>query len=182
MASEPAPIRPLRRIEYEKLVESGTFRGEKIELLYGALVPMSPIGPPHASSVQRLDALMHARLGSRIAIRIQLPFAARDLSEPEPDVALVPPGDYDEAHPAEASLIVEIAGSSLSQDRGTKARLYAECAVPEYWIVNLATRELEVHTEPSNGKYAAVSTLSRSDSVTLRAFRDVTFRVSDLIR
>src|SRR5450432_3867156 len=136
----PEIIRPLRRTEYDQLVTLGAFRGEKIELLEGVLVAMSPIGPPHSSSVQRLNALLVLALVGRAVVRPQLPFAALEFSEPEPDLAVVPLGDYDVEHPAEADLIIEVAESSLAIDRGKKLRLYAACAVPEYWIVNLVDR------------------------------------------
>ena len=91
MATDPAmPFRPLRRVEYDKLIELGAFQGEHIELLEGQLVPMSPIGPPHSSTMQRLNALLLPALLGRATVRIQDPFAAHDLSEPEPDVAVVP--------------------------------------------------------------------------------------------
>ncbi len=98
-------FRPLRRVEYDKLIELGAFQDEKIELLEGVLVRMSPIGPPHSSAVQKLNAILTPTLAARAAVRIQSPFAALDLSEPEPDVAVVPAGSYDQAHPDKASSI-----------------------------------------------------------------------------
>src|SRR5262249_61644787 len=91
----PEGFRPLRRVEYDKLIELGAFQNEHIELLEGLLVPMSPIGPPHSSSVQKLNELLLPKLLGRATVRIQSPFAALEISEPEPDVAVVPLGDYD---------------------------------------------------------------------------------------
>jgi len=130
-------IRPLRRAEYDKLVALGAFQDERIELLNGVLVPMSPIGPPHSPAVQKLSTLLFRALDGVAAIRVQSPFAALDESEPEPDIAVVPLGDYDTAHPNVAHWIVEVADSSVERDRGLKLGIYAGCGVPEYWIVNL---------------------------------------------
>jgi Uma2 family endonuclease len=146
--------RPLRRSEYDQLVGLGAFIDEHIELLDGALVQMSPIGPPHCATVDRLNKLLVMALADKALVRVQAPFAAGDLSEPEPDLALVPLADHDAAHPDCAYLVIEVAESSLTTDRGRKAHLYAECQVPEYWVANLAARQVEVHTEPVSGAYA----------------------------
>src|SRR3954469_19367427 len=125
-------IRPLRRVEYDQLVSLGAFQNERIELLEGALVAMSPIGAPHSSAVQKLTRLLVLALEGRAAVRCQSSFAAQDYSEPEPDFAVVPLGEYDTDHPHEAYLIIEVADSSLDIDRGKKLRVYANCGVPEY--------------------------------------------------
>jgi len=175
-------VRPLRRAEYEKLVELGAFEDEKIELLYGALVEMSPTGLPHASTSQKLTLLLVRALADRAAIRIQLPFAALEHSEPEPDFAVVPLAEYDTEHPSTAWLIVEVAESSLRTDRGVKKRLYAECRVPEYWIVNLVDRVIEVHQEPGGGDYAVVTAYRKGEAIRLSQLPDVEIRVDDVIK
>ncbi|HEY6726730.1 MAG TPA: Uma2 family endonuclease, partial [Polyangiaceae bacterium] len=117
-------IRPLRRQEYDQLVALGAFVDERIELLEGQLVPMSPIGPPHSSAVQTLTELLLPALLGRARVFSQSPFAALDSSEPDPDVAIVPLGDYHHEHASEAYLIIEVAQSSLARDRGQKQRIY----------------------------------------------------------
>jgi Uma2 family endonuclease len=174
-------FRPLRRIEYDKLVELGAFQHEHLELLEGLLVPMSPIGPPHSSAVMILDALFQHLLFGRASVRAQMPFAALDFSEPEPDIAVVPLGRYDTAHPDQAHLIIEVAETSLPTDRGIKLRLYASCGVPEYWIVNLSERVIEVHSDPSNGVYAKMTRYEHVQSVRPIRFPDIDVRVSDII-
>jgi Uma2 family endonuclease len=147
-------IRPLRRVEYDQLVSLGAFQEERLELLEGELVAMSPIGASHGAAVEQLTYLLVLALYGRAGIKCQSPFAALEHSEREPDFALVPLADYRTDHPAEAYLIIEVADSSLALDRGKKLRLYASCAVPEYWIVNLPERCIEVYTGPSPGAYA----------------------------
>jgi Uma2 family endonuclease len=180
--SHPEGIRPLRRVEYDQLIRLGAFENEKIELLDGVLVPMSPIGAPHASAVQKLGELLIPPLVGRASVRLQNPFAALEISEPEPDVVVAPRSDYDTDHPAEAHLIIEVSESSLKKDRGLKRRLYAECGVPEYWVVNLVDRRIEVYTEPVGASYRQVTLYERGESIRLQRFPDVEVRVLDVMK
>lgn len=175
-------IRPLRRVEYDKLVALGVFEGERIELIDGALRHMSPIGAPHCNTVDLLTELLVLTFVGRARVRIQGSFAAGELSEPEPDVCVLPLGDYHAEHPQRAHLIIEVAESSLSFDRGRKARLYAECGVPEYWIVNLVERTVEVHCAPDAGQYQQVSVHQKGARLRLVAFADVELSVDDFLR
>ena len=175
-------IRPLRRAEYDQLVKLGAFKDERIELLEGVLVAMSPIGTGHCFSVRKLTELLVLALHGRATVSCQLPFAALEFSEPEPDFAILPLGDYDTDHPSEAYLIIEVSESSLALDRGKKLRLYASCAVPEYWVVNLPERCIEVYTGPIPGAYSLVEKYQRGQSIRLVAFPDVSFAVSDVLK
>jgi len=175
-------IRPLRRVEYDQLVKLGAFEDERIELLEGELVAMSPIGPPHSGAVQKLTRLLVLALEGRAAVRCQLPMAALEFSEPEADFAVVSRADFDLDHPSEAYLVIQVAESSLAKDRGKKLRLYASCAIPEYWIVNLPERCIEVYTVPTPGAYAQVERYERGQSIRLVTFPDVAFAVSDILK
>jgi Uma2 family endonuclease len=178
----PELFRPLRRVEYDRLVALGSFDGERIELVGGALRRMSPIGPPHTSTVDRLTRLFVLALADLAWVRVQGSFAADELSEPEPDFCIFPLGDYDAAHPSEAHLIVEVSDSSLEYDRGEKARLYASCGVPEYWVVNLVDRVVEVHREPASGGYRRVTVVPKGGRLRLLAFPKVELAVDDFVR
>jgi Uma2 family endonuclease len=182
VSSAPEPFRPLRRVEYDQLVALGTFEGERIELIGGALRRMSPIGPPHTSTVDRLTRLLVLALADLAWVRVQGSFAADELSEPEPDFSIFPLGDYDDRHPSEAHLIVEVSDSSLPYDRGEKAQLYASCGVPEYWIVNLVDRVVEVHREPGTGGYGLVTTVPKGGRLRLLAFPEIELAVDDFLR
>src|SRR5262245_32807164 len=130
---DPLPassLRPLRRAEYDRLVELGAFAEERIELLYGQLVQMSPQGTRHAYVIGQLNQILVPLLLKRALVRVQMPLAASDISEPEPDLALVEPRAHLSDHPQSAFLVVEVAGDSLQKDRVVKARLYAESGVP----------------------------------------------------
>jgi Uma2 family endonuclease len=184
---DPAEIQPderrlIRRSEYERMVDLGLFEDERVELLYGVIVKMSPHGPEHDAPLARLNELLVAGLRGRARIRVQSSFAASDGSEPEPDLAVVPPGDYDDAHPSTAWLIVEVAKSSLAKDRGPKARLYAESGVPEYWVVNLVDGLIEVHTLPQDGLYRQIIRYGRKDTIRSERFADLDVAVADILR
>jgi Uma2 family endonuclease len=154
-ALQPEQMRPLRRAEYDRLVADGVFEDERLELLGGALFGMSPQGRAHirvSAEIARCLYLELMRLGTldQFTIQSHSPYAASEISEPEPDVAVVPRGMdlADRCH-----LLVEVADSSLRRDRGIKARIYAAAEVPEYWIVDLAGRAVEVHTAPVEATY-----------------------------
>ena len=178
----PERIRPLRRSEFESLVAQGRFEGERVELIEGVLVEMTPQAPGHAACVQRLTRVLSRMLTGRADVRVQLPLAVSDDSLPEPDIAVVPVADFDDRHPTSALLVVEVAGTSLRKDRLVKADLYARAGVPEYWLVNLLDRHIEVHTGPSASAYTGVAESAVGTSIRLIAFADVEVAVSDILR
>ena len=158
------------RDEYHAL--SDILRDRHVELLEGEIIEMAPIGPSHAAITQPLTDLIAKAFGPGFSVRSQTPVALgdeRNASEPEPDVAVVAGSWRDylsrQPGPADIKLIVEIADSSLSYDRTIKAALYATAGIPEYWIVNLLERQLEVYREPGEAGYAAVSNYLAGGSV-----------------
>jgi Uma2 family endonuclease len=177
----PETPRPLRRSEYDQLVALGAFEGERVELLRGVIVRMSPHGPGHDAPLDRLTELLIVALGVRAKVRVQSAFVAADDSEPAPDLCVVPRREYDAAHPDRAFLIIEVAASSLSKDRNVKAPLYAESGVPEYWIVNLSARSIEVHSEPEADGYRSVQAFHNGALIQLRQFPDVFVKVDDVL-
>ena len=119
-------------------------------------------------------------LADRARVDVQSSFAAPDESEPEPDLLVAPLGDYLDAPPDKAWLIVEVADSSLERDRA-KARLYAAAGVTEYWIINLLDKHVEVHREPQAGGYARVTSYGRGGIMRMVAFEDVQVPVADIL-
>jgi Uma2 family endonuclease len=162
-------------------VDAGTFDGKKVELIDGRLVAMSPQGERHAFSVTRLTKLLVLALGDRADVRVQVPLAASDISEPEPDIAIVTPGDYLDDHPQRALLVIEVAQASLGNDRTAKKALYAAAGVPEYWIVNLEAGVVEVYREPRGETYAAQADYGRNATIPVPGFDDVRVVVGDFI-
>jgi Uma2 family endonuclease len=173
--------RLLTRAEYEDLVRRGVFDDAKVELLYGRVVSMSPQGDPHRISVRRLARILIRALGDRAAVDIQASYAASDVSKPEPDIVVLPPGDDVEGPQQRAWLVVEVADSSISRDRDVKSRLYAAALVPEYWIVNLVDEVVEVHRGPEHDGYASVTRHARGETLVVPGFEDVTVGVADVL-
>jgi len=157
---EDLAIRPLRVREYEMLAEAGAFDNEKVELLYGRIVPMRPQGSEHAYSVARLNKVLVIALGDHAAVRPQLPFVASEYSMPEPDLCVVSELSA-EAHPERALLVIEVSFSSLKLDRNLKSRLYAEAKIPEYWVVDVGNAEVIVHQDPGKRGYRRVEHVGR---------------------
>jgi len=139
------------RAEYDRLIEEGVFQpGERLELLAGQLVVREPQGTPHATGIRLVTRALREVFQQDIwNVDMQLPVALDEDSEPEPDVAVTAgePRDFLPSHPARPVLVVEVAEATLALDREEKGSLYARARVPEYWILNLRGRVLEVYRE-----------------------------------
>jgi Uma2 family endonuclease len=179
MRSEP--MRPLKRVEYERLALEGFFDDEKVELLFGMVVPMTPIDPAHSESTSRVADALRDRLRGRGRVREQNPLAASDISEPQPDIAVVPNVEYWKEHPTRAFLIVEVSRSSLRRDKGPKVVLYGLAEVDEYWIVNHVDEVVEVYRDRHNGEWRQRTTHQRGDTIAMLAFPDVQVAVSEIL-
>ena len=172
-------IRPILRHEYDQMVKLGLFEDERVELLDGVLVTMSPIGPDHDAAVSWLTKVFVRAVGDRAEVRPQCTFGA-GRSAPQPDLALVPPGSYRKAHPEAALLIVEVSNSSLRTDRGVKARIYATAGVPEYWVVNLVDEQVEVFRDPTGDSYRVTTVARRGDPLEPATLPEVIVDVAEL--
>ena len=177
----PERVRPLKRVEYERLVSEGLFDDERIELLGGVIVEMSPQDPQHADTIAGLAELLQRMVSADKHVRAHSPFAASEDSLPEPDIAVVPRVGYSKAHPDEAYLVVEVSNSSLRKDRVLKSDIYALAGVPEYWIVNLADRQVEVRTKPQRGGYAATTIVRPGDTIRVASLGNLEIAVSDFL-
>jgi Uma2 family endonuclease len=162
------------------MIAAGLFRDERIELIRGVIVEMTPQNAPHAGLIELLTHLLLPRLAGRANVRVQLPFVAGADSLPEPDLALVPPGRHTGGHPDRAFLVIEVADASLRFDRRDKAELYADAGVPEYWVVNIAQRLIERHSDPVAGAYTRVTPFRPGEAIAPLAFPDVTISVDEL--
>jgi len=180
--------RRFSRAEYYRAAETSVFApGERLELIGGKIIVMSPIGPPHATGVGKSeDALRAAFASVRCHIRSQMPVHLAGDNEPEPDVVIARGGrgDYANAHPvaADVLLLIEVSDATLSFDRSTKAMLYAQNDIAEYWLLNLRERTLEVRRNPENGVYPPPVVYGENDTVTpLHAPQASPVRVADLL-
>jgi len=172
--------RPLSRRAYDRLVERGVFDDERIELLRGQLVTMSPQGGLHSTVTARLAQHLIRALADAYEVRSHSPFAATDDSEPEPDISVSRKQRRRAYHPSRALLLVEVAESSLRKDRLVKAEIYAEARAAEYWIVDLATKSVFVHTDPYRGAYRSIVQLRSRDWLRPVMLPELSFRIADL--
>jgi Uma2 family endonuclease len=180
-----------RRVEYERLIETGFFRpGDPVELVGGQLIVAEPQGSRHFAAVQAMEEALRTAFGRGWQIRGQGPLALDEESEPEPDVAVVPGSfrDYVAGHPSRPVLVVEISESSLALDRDHKGSLYARAGVADYWIVNLAEQTLEVYRDPEadpaapfGWRYRSVEMLRDEAFVSPLACSSASIRARDVL-
>jgi Uma2 family endonuclease len=188
MAVRPYHVRPWTRREYDRAFELGLFQeDEKLELLDGQLVVAEPHSPPHATGMALAAEVVRVIFGDGWLVRVQLPLALDDNSEPEPDVAVVPGSvrDYRRFHPSEAVLVIEVADTSLRLDRTRKASAYARAGIADYWIVNLVDGVLEIQREPTREgrrrRYGSIQILGPETAVAPLAAPRARISVAELL-
>lgn len=190
-ATSPIRTRRFTRVEYDRMIECGIFApDDRIELIAGLLICKEPQDPSHANGTRRVTEVLRRAFGAGWMIAPQAPIALDEDSEPEPDVSVVPGTleDYESEHPSRPVLVVEVSLSRLGFDRGRKGSLYARARVPEYWIVNLVDRVVEVQRDPRRSKaarygwrYADVRILRAGDAITPLAAPAASVPVADLL-
>jgi Uma2 family endonuclease len=175
MKQAPHTPKRWRRVEYQRLVDLGTFEQDRVELIGGQLIVAEPKGSEHAAAVDMTYVALLSAIPAGWTVRGQNPVALDDESAPEPDLAVVrgSPTDFRYAHPTRPALVIEVAESSLQFDRVTKASLYARGGIVDYWIVNLIDRVVEVYREPGpdltapfGWRYTSVARFRFGDSIT----------------
>jgi Uma2 family endonuclease len=171
------------RDQYERLVEIGAFAPEeRVQLIEGEIVEMTPQSAAHAAAIELVQHALHKAVPA-LSVRVQSPLALGAESEPEPDVAVVPgsPRTRADRHPSSAVLVVEIADTTLTFDRTRKQAIYAQARIPDYWIVNLVERVLEVYREPEGPAYRTVLRLSVGETIAPIAVPTTRIAVGDLL-
>ncbi len=171
--------------EYYRMMKAGVLsEDDRVELIEGEVLKMSPIGSRHAACVSRLDTLLHHQLRQIAIVRAQSPIHLDDFSEPQPDIALLRPRAdfYEEQHPTpdDVLLVIEVAETSVEYDRNIKLPLYARAGLAEAWLVNLPKTILEVYTQPVNGKYKKSLKLKRGESLVSPTVHDLSFAVDEV--
>ncbi len=166
------PVHTFTLEEYHLMIETGILdEDDRVELLEGKIITMSPIGRFHAACVRKLTVLFVQRLSDRYAVSQEQPINMSNGSQPEPDfvIATFREDHYAAGHPTpeDVHLLIEVADKTLDRDRGPKARIYARAGIPEYWIINLIDRQLEVFTDPQpeQGTYATSRILAETDTL-----------------
>lgn len=185
MALEPTR-RPFTVDEYHRMFDTGILtRDDRVELLGGEIVEMTPIGPTHAGCVKRLTRLLIERLGRRAVVGVQDPVILDDLSEPQPDLSVARPrdDDYSRAHPrpSDLLLVIEVADTTQAFDRNVKVPRYAATGVPEVWLVDLDSERIEAYRAPTPDGYAQRSDVARDGALGPEAFADVELSVDEIL-
>jgi Uma2 family endonuclease len=182
-------LRRFTKREYYRMGELGFFRGQRVELIEGRIMVMSPQGPVHSGVVDKVAEILRGVFAQGYWVRSQLPVDLGQPTEPEPDVSVVvgSRADYTQAHPTSAVLIVEVSDSTLSYDRNRKGSLYARAGVQDYWIVNIVQHQLEVYRAPIpdprrryGHRYSSRTDLLPGASVTPLALPGASVLVADL--
>ena len=172
--------------EYYRMAEAGILsEDDRVELIEGEIVQMTPIGSRHASNVMRLIRLFSQQVGDHALVTAQNPIRLSEYSEPQPDIGLLKSRAdfYAEAHPKpeDVFLIVEVADTSAGFDRETKAPLYAQAGIPELWLVDLTQDCVEVHLKPSVCGYEQVQQFRRGETISPQAFTELALNVNDIL-
>jgi len=172
--------------EFLRLADIGFLReDERVELIRGEIVEISPFNVPHASTVSRLLSVLSNLLGHRVILSIQNPVQLDDETLLQPDVALLKTRDdfYSKQHPGpdDLFLVIEVSDSTVSYDRRVKASLYSTAGIIEYWIVNLPDRQIEVYREPQPDGYRMTIRYTAGESLSCLAFSDIMLKVDNII-
>jgi Uma2 family endonuclease len=172
--------------EYYRMAEVGLLSpDDRVELIEGEIIEMSPIGSTHAGTVDRSSAFLNRKLGDTVIVRVQNPVRLNDFSEPQPDLALLKPRKdfYANSHPGpeDVLVVIEVADTSVAYDRNVKLPLYARAGIPEAWLMVLPKDVIEVHSQPKNGKYQKVQRLKHGKTLVSPTIPGLSCKVEDLL-
>jgi Uma2 family endonuclease len=172
--------------DYHRLAEVGILtEDDRVELIDGEIIRMSPIGSRHVGCVNRLNAILSQRAGGLAIVSVQNPIHIDEYTEPEPDIALLRHRSdfYSKslAMPEDVFLIIEVADTSLEYDRTVKLATHARAGIPEVWIADLAGEGLEVCSEPVNGVYQRIRRARRGQELAPEKLPGVIVRVDELL-
>lgn len=181
-AAEGVPRLRWTLAEFDRLTELGIFtEDDRIELIGGELVPMSPKGNRHENvKTKLLNALMR-RLPDGLEMAVELGWRPDDANYLEPDILIFNSApDPGRVPPSQVCLAIEVAGSSLAYDAGRKSLIYAALGVCDYWVIDAATLATRVHREPSAAGYARITEVARSETLTPLTVAPIALRLDDL--
>lgn len=161
---------------YRAIYEQGLIP-EKSELIEGVIYSKMTKNPIHSDVLRSLFDF--------IKQKVSLPVLKEDPltignSEPEPDIAIVPEGDYSKEHPKSALLVIEVSNTTLNFDR-KKASVYAKGNIPEFLIINLIDYKMEIYRSPKEGIYTEIKILSKEEMFTSKSVEGLQFSLSDFI-
>jgi len=172
--------------EFQRISDAGIFPPDsRFELIRGEIFEMPVPTRIHSGRVNKLTRVFTSKLGESAIVCIQNPMFIDQMSEPRPDVVICKSlselFEPFEPEPSDVLLLVEISDTSLRYDTKIKSRLYADAAIPEYWILNIPDDVLQVRTEPADGEYRRIENLIRGRSITAKMLPDIVFTVDELL-
>ena len=185
-SSNVQPRRHLLTVhDFHKMGAAGILgESDRVELIEGELIDMAPIGVSHAWMVSRLTNLLVPALKGRAIVSPQNPVRLSDISEPQPDLALLRPAKsaYRDVHPApeDVLLLIEVADTSLTYDRKRKAPLYARHGLLEFWLIDVGRERIDVHRDPAPDGYRQIVQFENGGSISPRAFPDILISLPEL--
>jgi Uma2 family endonuclease len=171
--------------DYHRMRDSGILgEADRVELIDGEIRQMSPIDPIHAATVKRLSHHLFAAVGQRAILSVQDPVELNDLTEPQPDLALLRWDDdfYEHQHPtpADVLIVIEVANSSIDYDREEKLPRYAAAGIPEVWLVHIARQVVEQYTLPVGDDYTYRRIVKRGSMVTAQTITGIEVAVDSI--
>ena len=180
------PPKPFKRLysleEFFKMGELGLFKDQRVELIDGEVIVLPPQGYKHSGEIALLNERLRDALVARAVVWVQSPLILDSVGKAyvEPDISLLrPPSEQYRQRfvtPADVVLVIEVSVSTLETDRLEKLELYAKNGIPEYWIVNVEMRQLEVYREPEGKIYRVKLTLREDQSIAPLEFPDAEIR------
>ena len=171
--------------EYYRMAEVGILHHtERVELLDGEIIVMAPMGERHANGVRRIGQALQRMARLAVTVSVQCPLRLDDLSEPEPDIALLrfrEDGYITHPGPADTLVVMEVSDSTLDFDREVKSKRYAAAGIPEMWVMNLPGDCIDRLDQPGPAGYARHTVFRRGDKISPAALPDLAFAVADLL-
>lgn len=183
MATEPTHWR-FTVTDYHQMAEVGILtEDDRVELIDGEILEMSPIGGRHVACINRLNRLLVQRLGDDGVVSIQNPVRLDEHNEPEPDVTVIRARDYGDDLPTagDVLLLIEVADTSLRYDRRRKLPLYATAGIPESWVVDLQGETIERHSNPVAGRYSLTVRAGRGEEIESLAVPGLTLKADEVL-
>jgi Uma2 family endonuclease len=182
------PRRAFTVADIGRMIEAGVIReDEKFELIEGEIVMAAAKGVAHERIKSALTIAIVRALPDHLTVGVEVTLRLTDTVMLEPDIAVFPKELFERSSDGfarldsgEASLVIEVAASSLAYDKGLKARLYARHRVREFWVVDANARITWVHTGPSGDTWSSIVTRGPQDALTTSGLPGFSMRLSEI--
>ncbi len=172
--------------DFYRMAEAGILKeDDRVELIEGEVVEMSPIGSRHSGCVMRLTTTLTEQLGRSVIVNVQNPVRLHEETEPQPDIALLKPRAdfYSESHPTpdDVLLIAEVADTSIDYDRNVKVHLYARAGIMELWLIDLMRDVIEFYGRPEDGAYKIIQIIERGQMLVSERIPSLRLSAKDIL-